>query len=86
MLKIQYRKAGPKGPYPRELANAASDNERQGVVASEARWNSGAIQGVGLASLRASIEVLGLWVCERSESKVLLLLLRVKRALMRSEA
>ena len=42
MLKIQYRKAGPKGPYPRELANAASDNERQGV---------------GLASLRASVKV-----------------------------
>ena len=84
MLKIQYRKAGPKGPYPRELANAASDNERQGVVASEARWNSAAIQGVGLASLRASIEVFGF--ASVASPKVLLLLLRVKRALMRSEA
>ena len=51
--------SGTERSLPRELANAASDNERQGVVASEARWNSGAIQGVGLASLRASVKVFG---------------------------
>ena len=51
--------SGTERSLPRELANAASDNERQGVMVSEARWNSGAIQGVGLASLRASIEVFG---------------------------
>lgn len=76
--------SGTERSLPRELANAASDNERQGVMVSEARWNSGAIQGVGLASLRASIEVFGF--ASVSESQGFALLLRVKRALMRSEA
>ena len=52
MLKIQYRKAGPKGSYP--------------------------------VSLRASIKVFAF--ASAASPKVLLLLLRVKRALMRSEA
>ena len=68
--------SGTERSLPRELANAARDTERQGV---------------GLASLRASIKALvsvanAVGFASVASPKVLLLLLRVKRALMRSEA